>query len=248
VVDVENQTSTLTASVNVHFEGEAFTKTQVIIASDAFSTTEQVELTYADFPYYKACDQYGASFVCGGKSMVEELPVGAVLLAVGCEKAEIVTAVKGDSGIIANGSLTAVGYFIDGEGKVFTRKMETPFEKTIEYMGEQKDTVEITCVASKATAKILSLTEVNLESELTFTVYPCERDSVRFVKEIKCSGEKKQNASAISVFIPMEGEDLWSLSKRLNVCPETLVLTNKDLHKCKHNIHNFPFFHKRLLL
>jgi hypothetical protein len=30
-------------------------------------------------------------------------------------------------------------------------------------------------------------------------------------------------------FMPEEGEELWSLSKRLNVCPDQLVATNKEL-------------------
>lgn len=228
-VDTENGISTLASSVSVQFEGEAFTKTQVSIAADAFSTKDEVALTYGDYPYYKACDQYGTSSTCSGKCQVEELPVSAALLAVGSEKAEIITAVTKDDGIVVNGVLYAIGYFKDGDGKVFTRKMETPFEKTIEYASAEKDTIDITCVASRATAKITSLTEVNLESEIIFTIYPCERDNIKFVKEIKCAGEKKECCSAISVFIPMEGEDLWSLSKRLNVCPETLVLTNKEL-------------------
>lgn len=228
-VDEENGTSTLTSSVTVQFEGEAFTKTQVSIASDVFSTVEEVSLTYGDFPYYKACDQYGANFIFSGACQVDELPVGANLLAVSGERAEIVTAVKSENGINVNGTLKAVGYFKDGEGKVFTRKMETPFEKTVEYLGEERDTIDINCVASKATARITSLTEISLESEIIFTIYPCVHSNIRFVKDIKSEGEKKQCDSAISVFIPMEGEDLWSLSKRLNVCPETLVATNKDL-------------------
>ncbi|MBQ8426539.1 MAG: DUF3794 domain-containing protein [Clostridia bacterium] len=228
-VDSENGTSTLYSSVTLQFEGEAFTKTSATIASDAFSTSDEVELIYDDFPYYKACDQYGANAIALGKCMIDELPVGATLLAVGGEKAEILNATKGEDGIFVTGTVAAVGYFKDGDGRAFTRKMETPFEKTIDYAGEEKDTVEISCIATKATGKILTLTELNLEFQLVFTVYPCERSRVKYVKEIKCSGEKKKCASAISVFIPMEGEDLWSLSKRLNVCPETLVLTNKDL-------------------
>jgi hypothetical protein len=228
-VDEENWTSNMISSVTLQFEGEAFMKSNVSIASDAFSTADESELVYDDFPCYKACDQYGANFICSGRCQIDELPVGATLLAVGSERSEIVTAVKGDGGITVNGIVCAVGYFKDGEGKFFTRKMETPFEKTVEYMGEAKDTVDITCTASKATAKVVSISETILECELIFTVYPCERSNIKYVKEIKCVGEKKECASAISVFIPMEGEDLWSLSKRLNVCPETLVATNKDL-------------------
>lgn len=228
-VDPEKGTSTLISNVTLQFEGEAFAKTSASIASDAFSTSDELELVFDEFPYYKACEQYGLNYVAKGKSAVDELPVGAQILAVGGEKAEIISAIKSENGIEVTGTVSAIGYFKDGDGKVFTRKMETSFEKIIEYANDISDTVEITCVAVKATAKIVSLTETELDFELLFTVYPCERSSIKYVKDVKCSGEKQECASAISVFIPMEGEDLWSLSKRLNVCPETLVLTNKDL-------------------
>ena len=228
-VDFENGKSNLLSSVTLQFEGEAFTKTTATIAADAFSTSEQVDLVYDHFPFYKACEQYLANFINSCPCEIEELPVGATLLAVGGEKAEILTTDKKDNALLVSGTVGAVGYFKDGENRVFTRKMEVPFEKKIDYAGDEKDTVEISLVASKATAKILTLTQVNLEAELIFTVYPCETSKVKYVKEIKCSGEKECCQSAISVFIAMEGEDLWSLSKRLNVCPETLVLTNKDL-------------------
>ena len=229
VVDSENGSSTLVSSVTVQFEGEAFTTTTATIAGDAFSTSDQVELTFDHFPFYKACEQYTSNFINSCSCDIEELPVGSTLLAVGGEKAEIISAVKSEDGLIVSGTVQAIGYFKDAESKVFTRKIETPFERKIEYAGEEKDTVEVTCVASKAVAKITTLSQLNLEAELIFTVYPCERSKIKYVKEIKCVGEKKGCQSAISVYMAMENEDLWSLSKRLNVCPETLVLTNKDL-------------------
>lgn len=228
-VDTEKGTSTLLSSVTLQIEGEAFANTSTSLVVDAFSTKEQVELIYDEVPYNKACEQYGTSFVYSGRSAVEELPVGAVLLAVGGEKTDIISTVKNDSGIDVTGTVTAIAYLRDGDGKVFTRTLETPFERTIDCTCGENHSVETACVPTKAMAKIVSLTEMELNCEILFTVYPCENNSIKYVKEIKCVGEKTDCSSAISVFIASEGEDLWSLSKRLNVCPETLVLTNKDL-------------------
>ena len=46
---------------------------------------------------------------------------------------------------------------------------------------------------------------------------------------METAGLKKVNDSAVSVYIPLDGEGLFALAKRLNVCPETLVATNPDL-------------------
>ena len=70
---------------------------------------------------------------------------------------------------------------------------------------------------------------MDVEADLRFTVYPQEKCAVSVVKDVKFLGEKKKNDAAISIYIPTEGEELWSLSKRLNVCPETLIETNKEL-------------------
>ncbi len=228
-VDPEKGTSTLLSSVTLQFEGEAFASASATLASDAFSTSDQVELVYDQFPYYKACEQYGVNHVGLGRSAVDELPVGATILAVGGERAEIISVTRKENLVEVIGTVTAIGYFKDGDGKAFTRKLETSFEKSIEVPVSDSDAVDITCLAVKASAKIVSLTETDLDYELLFTVYPCERSDIKYVKEVKCCGEKKECSSAISVFIPMEGEDLWLLSKRLNVCPETLIATNREL-------------------
>ena len=46
--------------------------------------------------------------------------------------------------------------------------------------------------------------------------------------------------AAISVYIPLEGEGLFSLAKRLNVSPESLVNTNREL--------NFPLSGKERIV
>ncbi len=228
-VDEEKGTSTLISHVNLQFEGEAFVVTGTSLVADAFSTEDELELLYDEFPYYKACEQYVISGVQSGKCSLESLPQGATILAVSGENAEIVSQVAEEKGLMVNGVLTAIGYFLDKDGNIFSRKLETPFERTLDYMGDKKDTVEIKCVADKCSAKISGENQIDVDFELFFTVYPCERSSIKYVKEIKCVGCKKPIDSAISVYLAMEGEDLWSLSKRLNVSPETLITTNKEL-------------------
>lgn len=228
-VDTENGTSVLSVSASLIFDGEAFTVSDLTVVSDAFSTDEQIELVVDEFPYQKACEQYGASHIGSSRCAVDELPVGAVIYAVGGERAEILSLNKTDCAIEVSGSLNAVAFFRDGDGKVFTRRVETPFEKKIDLMCGVDDNVDVECVAVKSSAKIVSLAEIDLDYQVMFTVYPCEKGSIKYVKQVKSLGEKKKADCAISVFIPMEGEDLWSLAKRLNTCPDTLLATNKEL-------------------
>ena len=134
-----------------------------------------------------------------------------------------------DDGVLVSGVLTVTVLLKDGDGRVFSRKAETSFEKLLEAEFNPCTSVSVTAKAVKSTARIVSIDEFEIFSELRFTVYPQERIEKRFVKGVKVLGDKKKCDAAISVYIPTEGEDLWSLSKRLGVCPDALVQTNKDL-------------------
>lgn len=229
-VDEETGKSIMNVSVILSFKGEAYATGSVVLAADAFSTQDEVELKREDFPYYRVCEPRSLHVNNCGKSVTEELPVGVVLSAVGSERLEVLRTERSEDGkILVEGLLTAVAYLRDGNGKVFTRRLELPISATLDG-----DSLEGLCYTiggrvKNSSARIVSLTEIEIESEIVFTIYPCEESKVGFVSEIKCTGEKKQCDSAISVYIAYEGEELWSLSKRLNTCPEALVQTNRDL-------------------
>ena len=56
-----------------------------------------------------------------------------------------------------------------------------------------------------------------------------KNQTLKYVKDVKITGEKVLCDSAISVYIAHENEGLFPLAKRLNVSPEQLVLLNPDL-------------------
>jgi hypothetical protein len=228
-VDAENSKSVVLVSVSLGFEGEAFALTDARVASDAFSTENEIELIKEEYPFYKTCEIRSFTGVIGGRAAVSELPVGAIIMAVGGEKATVLSETCSDGTFVVTGTLGATAFVRDGDGRVFTRKLEIPFEKSFDAgFNCLMQTATVVKVA-RATAKIVSLTEMDVEADLRFTVYPQEKCAVSVVKDVKFLGEKKKSDAAISIYIPTEGEELWSLSKRLNVCPETLIETNKEL-------------------
>ena len=151
------------------------------------------------------------------------------MLAVGGERAEIIKKVCDGDLTLISGTLSAVAYVRDNEGKTFTVRLETPFDCALDCAYSCNVNLDIVVRAKNAKARLISLTEVELESDLMFTVYPEEVNDLKVIGEIKPLGEKAKSNVAISVYIPTVGEDMWSLAKRLNVCPETLAQTNSDL-------------------
>lgn len=228
-VDEQAGKSIVNTSVVLQFEGEAFSLSAVNILKDAFSIKEEIALSREVFSYHKACELRSHVSQVTGRASVKELPASVTLTAVGGEGLEILSYKAQGENIKVTGVLSATGFFKDGEGVIFTEKMEMPFETDIECALTHECDFTIKVKPINASARIISLTETEIEVELIFTVYPEEKGRVEYVKEINCTGEKASVDCAISVYIPFEGEELWSLAKRLNVCPETLMQTNADL-------------------
>ncbi len=228
LVDPETSKSKVTVGVNLCFTGEAWASEQVAVARDAFSITDNLELVLEQAECVTPCGSQSISVGFNGRASTTELPVGVTLFAIGGERTEILSSQLDGGKLKATGVVTAIGYFCDGEGKLFTRKLETTFEKEVDcVLSGELDGVVVK--AERTSARLVSATEVELDGELVFGVNCRERTSIACIKEVKCLGEKKVNTNAISVYIPLEDEELWSLSKRLNVCPEQVVETNPEL-------------------
>ena len=104
-----------------------------------------------------------------------------------------------------------------------------PFETSLEIQLEENEEYDISVSATRAVMRDVSLIEADIEAELVFTVYPRKRRKITCISAAKATGEKAETDAAISVYIPTKGEELWSLAKRLNVAPDNLVATNKEL-------------------
>ena len=113
--------------------------------------------------------------------------------------------------------------------KNFSVNFEAPFSEDIECVLPSGIELDVRASANHGGVRIISFAEVEVVADLTFTVYASLTHVKKYVKEICSLGEKPTENHAISVYIPEEGEELWSLAKRLNVCPEVLCETNKDL-------------------
>ncbi len=224
----ESAKSKVTVSLNLHFTGEVWIKEERQVVRDAFSITDDVEIINAQTDCFKPSGSACVTTAFNGRAVTKELPVGVSMFAVGNEGVEVVSSELVNGKLKATGVITAIGYFCDGEGKPFTRKLETTFEKEVDcnLIGELD---HIQARAERTTARLISATEIELDGELILCPSSREKTTARCVCEVKGLGEKKPNTHAISVYIPMEDEELWSLSKRLNVCPESLVETNPDL-------------------
>ena len=111
--------------------------------------------------------------------------------------------------------LEAVALCKDIVGKVFSAELEAPFRTSLEYdVGDTRYSVE--AVACESSARIVSPESFDLDALVKFRVTATRTAGVSVVGEVEEGEEKKPAESAISVYIPIEGEELWDVAKRLN--------------------------------
>ncbi len=227
-VDQEKGVSTVSVLANLCFNAECFSKQTITVANDAFSTEKEIELEEQNICFNKDLEQRALEFSVKGRALVGELPVGANLVATCGERAEIVKRECAEGTIGVAGVMHAIAFFTDNDGRVFTRKIEIPFEVN-EQLNSYCSSVTTVVKIRGGETKILSLTEVEGTFDVCISVYPKEQRVERVIKSAKEKGDLPVKEGAISVYISTEGENLWSLAKRLKVSPEALVQTNKEL-------------------
>ncbi len=228
-VDSEQNKSLVTASVILNLEGEATENQTLNLATDVFSLTDETnverrEIAFLDSQELRSVSTLATLSVALNDS--QEQP--KTLKAMGGEKVEIVSTAVIDDKLSIAGVVSFTGFFDSEENSVSTRKFESPFECLVDASLVEGSAVEVIALAE---CKNFSLTSEGLDVEcnLTFTIYPEIECKCSVIGNIESVGEKSIENSAISVYIPESGEDLWGLSKKLNQTPEQITATNKDL-------------------
>ena len=229
IVDESLSTSTVNCTVVLKFEGEAFATDSINVVTDAFSLTNETALTKQTCVYHKALESRCATATIDGRAQIDELPIGTTMLACFNERAEIASIDCKTDCISILGTLYMTVLFKDAEGKFFYRKAETSFNTNIDVNIAGASDCTVLCVANSAKAKMISATELELTTDLALSIYPYEQRELTIVKEIQLLEEKQVENSALSIYIPANKEELWSLSKRLNICPEDLLQANPEL-------------------
>lgn len=228
-VDAEKGKSQITASVSLNVLGECYKKEQVVLLEDAFSLSDEIELKKEAKSISSQVDCRVIKEKFSGKTNIEELPIGAVLIGVFNERMEITNTSVTENGINVTGVVFGTALFYDGEDKLFSRKLESPFMSLLNESVLDNQTYQIEGQICNMEGRVISLDSGEIYADLIFKVCISEERTINFVVDIVDTGKKEQNNSAISVYIPLKDEGLFSLAKRLNVNPSQLVLTNNDL-------------------
>ncbi len=203
-----------------------YVKDEVSAVEDAFCPTQEVRLSKANEGGMYLTKLFRCTErVSGVASLSPAIEGEASLQACVLPRAEI-TCKKGENGWEAEGAVLAEVLFKGADGGCRTASLTLPFLFPVEAAG---DIAEVDCLACGLNVRRKRNGETEAEATLKLSVRTYENACWSYVNGVEEGEEYGEEESAFSVFLTEEGEELWSVAKRLRCQPETLKKNNPEL-------------------
>ena len=128
-----------------------------------------------------------------------------------------------DDGI--EGSVCATLLY-EQNGELKTTEVNLPFSVRLAGLGAG---AEISVAVCGVNLRQRAEGECEAEAVLKISAADCEDSIVRYVTQMEEGEPVQANPSALSVYIPSAGDDLWTTAKKLCQSPEEISATNPEL-------------------
>lgn len=232
VVDEETGKSRIEANLTVLAYGEAVDKAETEIALDAFSKSNELELETLDV----TIDTPKTGEIILTKfneraSISPEPDPGARIMTTAIEDVTLASYATVDGVFKADAVIFAKTFYKDTDGIITSVAFSFPLEISEKLPDgcQECEVVGAKAIATDINARFVSLSEVEAFGTLKLLLKTRSEKQLHLIKNINPVSEKQPQKSAISVYIATSGEDLWTLSKRLNISPEEVLLLNPEL-------------------
>lgn len=204
------------------FAGTYYDEEEVSLITDAFSCGKGLQLTYAE-EIASPCTEIKVyservSGLCATKA---KLDYTCAFLAAALPRAEFA---RSSDGI--EGSVSATLLY-EQNGEIRSTEVNLPFAVSLAGLGEHCSDVAVAVCGVNLRQRAEG--ECEAEAVLKIAAAECESAGVRYLSDAAEGEELKTCDSAISVYIPSEGDDLWATAKKLLQSPEEIQATNPEL-------------------
>ncbi|MDE5896992.1 MAG: hypothetical protein K2H43_04170 [Clostridia bacterium] len=214
----------ISAEFTLSAEGCVYEELAVDTATDAFSQTSEVTLTFGN----AECGGAGAisrvtERVSGKCALSSAVDFSDVLQAVTLQRAEA-DLVRDESGARVEGVVLATLLVLGTDGTHRGVEMSLPFSVPV---NAENCTVNVLVCGTSARQK----QEGEIDADATLKITLCEKKTARarFVVSAEEGAPLPVNDSAVSVYIPRAGDGLWELAKSLKKSPEEVSASNPDI-------------------
>lgn len=220
-VNDESGKCNIELSCQLGFTGRYYDDEEISVIEDAFSPDCNLTLSFAE-ESASPCSEIKVfservSGLCATKA---KLDYTCAFLATALPHAEYARSSEG-----IEGSVTATLLY-EQNGEVRSTEINLPFTVTLSGVNECGDIGVAVCGVN---LRQRAEGECEGEAVLKISVADCEANTVRYVTDAAEAGEKEKCDSAISVYVPAAGDDIWETAKKLSQSPEEISATNPDL-------------------
>ena len=227
----ESSSSTVTATVTLSVYGEVFSYEEKPITVDCFSVNEDLEVVKGELIYKQpsAILNFTQKFnerVDSDGVFNDERPVAVV-----AESLKTVSYELSNGTARIDGIVNCAIFYGNADGVVACRKISFPISlaESVDSSLSCCKVENLTAIVTEIFARQIGDNDIEFYGTVKYSLsLSCEQNIVT-IKKVSVVGEKKPVTCAFSVYIALEGEDLWNLSKRLNVSPDELCKSNPEL-------------------
>lgn len=204
------------------FSGRYFEEEEIPLVLDAFSKDCRLNLNYAE-EQAAPCTEIKVyseriNGLCAAKA---KLDYTCAFLAAALPKAEFAHTQNG-----IEGSVSATLLY-EQNGEIRSTEVNLPFAVTLNGLGEHCDGISVAVCGLNIRQR--SEGECEAEATLKIAAAECENKWVKYVSDAAEGESVIPRDSAVSVYVPAAGDDLWETAKKLCQSPEEIEATNPEL-------------------
>lgn len=196
------------------------------VAVDAFSDTNDVNLTFAEECVPRCVDvKVYSERVTGLAATKSRLGYDCKFLAAALPQAEC--AYNEQSGCVEGAVNTVLIYEQGGELK--STDVNLPFAVALNGVAEQGQRVFRDVAVCGVSVRLKAEGEAEAEATLKISATVCEDSRIKYLTQIEEGEAAEVNDCAVSVFMPAAGDGLWDIAKKLKKSPSEVSACNSEL-------------------
>ncbi len=203
-----------------------YTQEELSAVDDAFSCEQEIKLCEANEGgrCLTKCNR-STERVSGVASISPALDGEYALQAALLPRAEIACR-KGENGMEAEGAILAEIVLKSNDGGYRSATLSLPFLFPMDIEGE---IAEVDCLVCGLNVRRKKSGETEAEATLKLSARGYAEKSWSYVKSVDEGDTYGEEKGGFSIFMTEEGEELWSVAKRLRCTPEALQSNNPQL-------------------
>ncbi len=225
-IDEEKGKSRMLLAYSLAADCFLYIREEVSAVADAFCCEQEIRLSEAnDGGRYLTKSNRCIERVSGVASISPSLDGEYALQASLLPRAEI-TCRKGENGMEAEGVILAEVVLKGDGGGYRSATLSLPVLFPIDVEG---DYAELDCLVCGLNVRRKKSGETEAEATLKLSARGYNEERWSYVENVEEGQTYDEEKSAFSIFMTEEGEELWSVAKRLRCAPEALQSNNPQL-------------------